>query len=154
MIFLIAACSFLIVSPISLRINENPATVTSPVYILEQACAEIDNGHLNPTYYGSAVLAFVFCLLAIIVVGLSIYFMNIQKVVGMILPVLAIPMIAVPSIIVAHDYAVATVTSGQTMYFNVSAYVIVFTVFIGIYVSLLIASLILDKKAKQEPVNA
>ena len=80
--------------------------------------------------------------------------MNIQKVVGMILPVLAIPMIAVPSIIVAHDYAVATVTSGQTMYFNVSAYVIVFTVFIGIYVSLLIASLILDKKAKQEPVNA
>ena len=154
MIFLIAACSFLIVSPISLRINENPATVTSPVYILEQACAEIDNGHLNPAYYGSAVLAFTFCLLSIIVVGLSVYFMNIQKVVGMILPVLAIPMIAVPSIIVAHDYAVATVTSGQTMYFNVSAYVIVFTVFIGIYVSLLIASLILDKKAKQEPVNA
>ena len=154
MIFLIAACSFLIISPISLRINENPATITSPVYILQQACSELDSGHLTPAYYGSAILAFVFCLLAILIVGLSLYFMNIQKIVGMILPALAIPMIAIPSIIVAHDYAVATVTSGQTMYFNVSPYVIVFSVFIALYIGLLITSLILDKKAKQETVNA
>ena len=154
MIFLIAACSFLIVSPISLRLDVNPATITSPVYILEQACYAIDSGNLAPAYYGSSILAFTFCLLAVIVTGLSLYFMNAQKIVGAILPALAIPMIAIPSIIVAHDYAVATVTSGQTMYFNVSPYVIVFVVFIAIYAGLLIASLVLGKKAKQENVNA
>jgi hypothetical protein len=150
MVFLIFALSYLFVSPIAIHENSTSAMQFTPSYFVSGALNEIDSGNPAPAYYGSAIMTFIFAILAVFVIGLSIYLMNKQKILAAILAFLSIPMLVVPSIILGHDFAVATVSPGQTLYFGISSYVIAFIVFIGLSIASLIVSIVFDRKAKKE----
>lgn len=161
MIFLMVACAFLVVAPVSLKNYDDSGTMTfvyrlSSVYLLESAISEIESSGVAPSYFAAAIMGFVFMLLAVIVNLFAVYLMKKQRVLAIILGVASIPMIVIPSLVLAHDYAFAVVASGATIHFGIAPTVIVYIVFVALFAVSLIVSMILKKKASgvEEPQEA
>lgn len=161
MIFLIIACSFLVVAPISIKTFDETGTMTemarlSPFYLLQAAISAKESSGNAPAYYAASILAFTFSLVAIIACLFAIYSMKKQRIIAIILGVASIPMLIVPSLVLAHDYAFATVASGCTIKFGITPSAIVYAVFVGLFAVSLIVSMILKKKASgvEEPQQA
>ena len=161
MIFLMIACSFLVVAPVSIKVFDGTGTMTeaarfSPFYLLEAAISYRDSNGGVPAYYAASIMAFIFSLFAIVVCLFALYLMKKQRVLAIILGVVSIPMIIVPSIVLAHDYAFAVVASEQTIHFGITPTAIAYGVFIGLFAISLLVSMIMKKKASgvEEPQEA
>ena len=154
MIFLMIGCTFLMNSSISLKeFQESGSLVmaiqTSPTYLIEAALGVIDSGNPSPSYYGSAIMALVFSFLAVASCLLALYLMKKQRILAIVLGVASIPMVIVPSIVVAHDYAFAVVESGETIHFGITSNAIAYAIFIGLFGVSLLTSMIIGKKAPE-----